>query len=122
MIRGLCFNWKQVLYYNFDEVMRADLLFKLIIFAEEAGIQVTCIVFDLGNKGILSELGVDVERPSFPNPFDPNRDIYVVPDPVHMLKLFRNHLLDDGITLGEKQIYQFEFQLYSKSIKKYFME
>lgn len=100
MIRGLCHNWKQVLYYNFDETMRAGLLFKLIIVAEEAGIEVTAVVFDLGNKGILSELGVDTERPSFPNPFDPERNVYVVPDPVHMLKLFRNHLLDDGIKLG----------------------
>ena len=112
MIRGLCFNWKQVLYYNFDEVMRADLLFKLIIFAEEAGIQVTCIVFDLGNKGILSELGVDMERPSFPNPFNPMRQVYVVPDPVQMLKLLRNHLLDDGMTLGkEKKNFQCLFKI-----------
>ena len=112
MIRGLCFNWKQVLYYNFDEVMRADLLFKLIIFAEEAGIQVTCIVFDLGNKGILSELGVDMERPSFLNPFNPMRQVYVVPDPVQMLKLLRNHLLDDGLTLGkEKKNFQCLFNL-----------
>ena len=100
MVRGLCHNWKQVLYYNFDETMKADLLFRLIIFAEEAGIKITAIVFDLGNRGLLNELGVDLERPAFPNPFDPQRSISVVPDPVHMLKLFRNHLLDDGLVLG----------------------
>jgi len=101
MVRGLCSNWKQVLFFNFDETMRGDLLLKLIIFAEEAGIEISAVVFDLGNKCILGELGVDIERPSFPNPFDPQRSVYVIPDPIHMVKLFRNHLLDDGVTLGK---------------------
>jgi len=100
MIRGLCHSWKQVLYYNFDVTMKADLLFRLIIFAEDAGVTVTSVVFDLGNRGLLNELGVDADRPSFPSPYDPQRNIYVIPDPVHMLKLFRNHLLDDGLVLG----------------------
>lgn len=104
MVRGLCNNWKEVLYYNFDETMRVDLLFKLIIFAEEAGIKITSIVFDLGNKSILSELGVTTERPTFPSPFDPQQNVSVVPDPVHMLKLFCNHLLDDGIRLGNSKL------------------
>jgi hypothetical protein len=79
--------------------MKADLLFRIIISIESHGIQVWTIVFDLGNVGLLNELGVTPEKPFFINPFDPTRKIYVNPDAPHMLKLLRNHLLDQGFIL-----------------------
>ena len=98
MIRGICHNWKQPIFYEFDSQMKADLLFRIIISVESHGIQVWTIVFDLGNVGLLNELGVTPERPFFINPFDPTRPIFVNPDAPHMLKLLRNHLLDQGFT------------------------
>jgi hypothetical protein len=99
MIRGICQNWKQPIFYDFDSQMKADLLFQIIISIESHGIQVWTIVFDLGNVGLLNELGVNPEKPFFLNPFDPTRPIFVNPDAPHMLKLLRNHLLDQGFQL-----------------------
>lgn len=63
MIRGICQNWKQPIFYDFDSQMKADLLFRIIISIELHGIQVWTIVFDLGNVGLLNELGVTPEKP-----------------------------------------------------------
>jgi hypothetical protein len=101
MIRGLCQSWKQPIFYDFDTKMTKALLFSIIINVEESGIQVWTVVFDLGNVGLLKTLGVSPEKPYFQNPFDPSRKIFVVPDPPHMLKLCRNHLLDEGFMIDE---------------------
>ena len=101
MVRGLCLSWKQPIYFQFDTQMKKDLLFQIIISVEKSGIQVWTIVFDLGNVGILKSLGVTPEHPFFPNPFDPSRPVFVVPDTPHMLKLLRNHLLDDTYVIDD---------------------
>jgi hypothetical protein len=101
MVRGLCQNWKQPVFFNYDDPMKLDLLFRIIISVESQEIQIWAIVFDLGNSGLLNELGVTTEKPYFPNPYDPERPIFAFPDAPHMLKLLRNHLLDQGFTIGE---------------------
>ena len=101
MARGICESWKQPVFYDFDSPMKLDLLFRIIISLETNGVHVWVVVCDFGNVGLLSELGVSMERTYFPNPFDPERPIFVVPDPPHMLKLLRNHFLDGGLTLGD---------------------
>jgi len=73
MVRGICQNWKQPIFFNFDDPMKLDLLFHIIICTESQGIQIWAIAFDLGNSGLLNELGVSTEKPYFPNPFDPER-------------------------------------------------
>ena len=101
MLRGICQKWKQPVFFDFDVPMKLDLLFRIIISAESQGIEIWDIAFDLGNAGLMGELGVSEDRPYFPNPFDPERPIFAYPDPPHMLKLARNHLLDQGFTLED---------------------
>ena len=96
MVRGLFKKWKQPVYYDFDTPMKTDLLSFIIKQVEEIGIRVYGTNFDLGNQGLLSSLKVTEEVPFFKNPADPSRKIYVFPDIPHLLKLCRNHLLDDG--------------------------
>jgi len=100
MVRGICQNWKQPIFFNFDDPMKLDLLFRIIICTESQGIQIWAIAFDLGNSGLLNELGVSTEKPYFPNPFDPERPIFAFPDAPHMMKLLRNHLIDQGLTFA----------------------
>ena len=99
MVRGLFKKWKQPIFYDFDTQMKKDLLAFIINQVEEIGIRVYGANFDLGNHGLLPSLDVTKDVPFFPNPADANRRIYVFPDVPHLLKLCRNHLLDDGYLL-----------------------
>jgi Transposase protein len=101
IVRGLCSKWKQPIYFDFDTAMKKDLLLFIIRSVEEIGIRVYGTTFDLGNHGLLSSLGVTPDRPFFFNPADNNRKIFVFPDAPHLLKLCRNHLLDDGYQIDE---------------------
>ena len=101
MIRGLFKAWKQPLFYSYDTPMKKNLLFWIISRAEETGVQVWGICFDLGNSFLLKDLDISPEKPFFQNPFDKTRVVFVFPDVPHMLKLCRNHVLDDGITIDQ---------------------
>ena len=97
--RGLFRKWKQPIFYEFDTPMKKELLFSVIEAIEEKGVTVCGISFDLGNLGLLNSLGVTPEQPFFQNPSGLTQKIYIFPDAPHMLKLCRNHLLDDGYQL-----------------------
>ena len=99
MLRGLCSNWKQPVFFDFDQPITADLLNKILMSIEEAGIEVWAITCDGGssNQALFNSLGVNKEKTSFLNPFDPTRNVYAFQDPPHLIKLVRNHVLDEGI-------------------------
>ena len=94
VLRGLVHKWKMPVYYDFDATMTKDLLSKIIIPLEAHGARIVAIAADLGNHQLVSELKLSPENPCFPNPADPNRLVYFFPDVPHLLKLIRNHLLD----------------------------
>ena len=99
--RGIVGGWKQQIFFDFDAPMSKELLFKIIIQCEEHQIEIWDIVCDLGNRGLLKDLGVTPEKPYFINPACPARKEYVFPDAPHLLKLLRNHLLDEGYQLQD---------------------
>ncbi|KAF0297803.1 Transposable element P transposase [Amphibalanus amphitrite] len=102
IVRSLFGKWRLPLYYDFDAPMTKDLLEELIIMVEAGGGNVVAAVSDLGgsNRGLWTELEIDCDGAThLPNPVDPSRKIWVFADTPHLLKLLRNHVLDDGITL-----------------------
>ena len=101
VLRGIISNWKQQIFYDFDQPMTAEVLLSIIQEVEEHGIQVYTVGCDMGNRGLLNSLGVSEEKPYFQNPFDPNRRVFFFPDAPHLLKLLRNHLLDHGYILAD---------------------
>ncbi|CAL8074647.1 unnamed protein product [Orchesella dallaii] len=98
MARGIYENWKQPLYYDFDTPMTPELLEKIIISLESAGFPVLSVTSDLGgeNRSIWKHYGISTSKSWFENPHDKSRRVHVFADVPHMLKLIRNHLLDDG--------------------------
>lgn len=104
MLRGLCANWKQPVFYNFDCPMTPEILLDIILKVEEAGIQIVAITCDGGatNQGLLKSLGVSTDRTHFLNPFDSSRKVYAFYDVPHLLKLIRNHIIDEGIFIDGK--------------------
>lgn len=99
--RGIFANWKQIIFYDFDTPMTAELLKSVISAAEEHRIEVWSISFDLGNHGLVNSLDVTPEKPFFQNPVYLERRIFTFPDPPHLLKLLRNHFLDHGFILSD---------------------
>ena len=101
VLRGITSNWKQQVFYGFDQPMTAELLLSIIQAIEKHGILVYSAVCDLGNQGLLRELKVSDLKPFFENPSCPSRRVYFFPDAPHLLKRLRDHLLDHGYTLAD---------------------
>ncbi|XP_059474657.1 uncharacterized protein LOC132196191 isoform X1 [Neocloeon triangulifer] len=83
---------------------RAELLKECIVKLENLGVQIESVTFDgaASNITMASVLGANLDsfeklNPTFPNPADPTRNVNVLLDAVHMLKLLRN-------TLGDKKL------------------
>lgn len=99
MVRGLCGNWKQPVFFDFDCPMTENLLRDILLKIESTGIEVWAVVCDSSstNQAVLKRIGINTEKTSFQNPADPSRPVFVFPDVPHLLKLIRNHILDEGI-------------------------
>ena len=101
VLRGIVSGWKQQIFFDYDSPMTKELLFRIINSVEENQIEVRDVVCDLGNRGLLTSLGITPEKPYFQNPSCLTRRVYVFPDAPHLLKLLRNHLLDQGYILQD---------------------
>jgi len=101
-LRGLFSGWKQVVYYDFDENIEKSKILNIITRAEEVGIRVVGMVNDMCtlNMRLWRELGITITNQHFENPVSQNK-IWVFADFPHLLKLLRNHLLDQGFTLQD---------------------
>ena len=95
-VRGLTHPWKQPIYAAFDTTMTKTLLFQIMDELENAGVATTAVVFDMANTALMSQLQLSSDTYSFKHPTNPTWQVFCFPDVPHLLKLFRNHLLDDG--------------------------
>jgi hypothetical protein len=101
MVRGICKNWKQPIYYEYDSPMTKSILLEIIHRLESIGLKVVCTTSDFGaeNQALWKNMGVNEVTTYFQNPFEHHRKIHVFADVPHMLKLIRNHLIDDGFQI-----------------------
>lgn len=106
MLRGLVGSWKQLVYYDFDRPMTKDLLFSIISHVEAAGFPVVATVNDMGssNMALWNSLKVSTETPYFTNPAVSSRKVHVLADVPHLMKLMRNHFLDDGFVMQDGKL------------------
>lgn len=114
MVRGLVKNWKQPIYFKFDQSMTVDIIKSIIKELYHAGLTVVAIVSDMGtgNTGLWSKLGIGYDKSChFSHPSDNNLNVYVFADVPHLIKLVRNHLLDQGFDINGKKIDKTCFQI-----------
>jgi len=99
MVRGIVEDWKQPIYFDFDVAMTDDLLSDIIRHLESSQLRVVSITSDMGgeNRGLWKVYNISPEKPWFLNPADASRKIFVFADMPHLLKLIRNHVIDDGL-------------------------
>lgn len=106
MARGLFKNWKQPIFYHYDTKLTRAVVEKAIIKLHEIGYQVLAIIKDMGPSGpsqwMWKDFGIDINTTFFSHPIDKEKKVYAFADVPHLIKLIRNHLLDDGFFLNEK--------------------
>ena len=89
------------LWYGYDTAMTKEILFDIINEVQEWGYHVAGVTCDnaTDNTKLAKSLGVTENNPRFPNPSEKfaGEHIYFMYDPVHLIKLLRNHLIDQGI-------------------------
>ncbi len=74
--------------------MTKDVLLQIILFAEENGIHIMRVSFDLGNQTLVKGPELSPTQSSFHNPADETRKVYVFPDAPHLIKLVRDHIIN----------------------------
>ena len=75
MVRGLCYPWKQPLFYAFDEAMTMQTIELVVTTLGAIGLKVVAAVSDMApaNESMWKAAGVSESRPWITNPADPNR-------------------------------------------------
>ena len=101
LVRGIFANFKIPIWYRYDSVLEKDEFLSIIEKIESQGFHVVAATCDMAksNQKLSKELGVTIESPRFENPSRPGKWIYWFYDPVHLIKLVRNHLIDQGFYL-----------------------
>lgn len=101
MARGLMSPWKNPVYYQHSQPVTEELLDTVITELHEAGFVVVSVVSDMGteNQTLYTEMGVSAEHPYFLNPVT-GEHVYCFHDAPHLIKLSRNHVVDEGLILN----------------------
>lgn len=105
MARSLICRWKEPVFVDFDCVMKEEILLDVISELYCVGYTVVACVCDNGteNRALWNAMKVSKDSPYFLHP-STNEKIICFPDVPHLLKLFRNWLLDTGFILGNGRI------------------
>lgn len=96
--RGYFSDWKQVVYFDFDQPMTDQLFLFIVSQLEDAGLIPISATSDLGstNRKMRNDLSITEDNPVLLSPGG-NRIIFFA-DPPHMLKLLRGHYIRCGFT------------------------
>lgn len=99
--RGLFKKWKQPVFYKFDQDVTKDILMEVIRHLYDSDYRVIAITCDLGpsNQKLLKELGIGIqehEKCYFQHPSNDALNVFIFADPPHLIKLARNHYIDQG--------------------------
>ena len=101
LVRGLFNNFKIPIWYKYDHVLGKKEYLDIVEKMETLGFNVVSTSCDMArsNQKLATSLGVTEETPYFPNPSRPDSNIFWFYDICHLMKLVRNHLIDQGFIL-----------------------
>ena len=123
LLRGLCSNWKQPIDFGFDLSFNKESFLEILQKIQNCDLIPIASVCDFSpsNRGLLKELNISSESPIF-NDKKLKHPIFFFADFPHMLKLLRNHVLDQGIFLKSgyylsKSLFQNILKIDNKELK-----
>lgn len=113
MARGLFKNWKQPVFYEFDQAMTRDILLAVIEELYNINYIVVAVTCDMAptNMKVFNDLKIGINTCNQPekehaykecfitHPVDNSLKIFFFADVPHLLKLARNNLLDSGFQI-----------------------
>ena len=84
--RGLCSNWKQPVYYDFDQAVTKNILEEAIATLHNSNYIVVAMVSDMGstNQWLWKDLGIDTSKNTFTHPCDESKLRIVFADVPHL--------------------------------------
>ena len=84
--RGLCSNWKQPVYYDFDQAVTKNILEEAIATLHNSNYIVVAMVSDMGstNQRLWKDLGIDTSKNTFTHPCDESKLRIVFADVPHL--------------------------------------
>ena len=119
MVVGFKGHWKAPIAYYLTKSLHAPTQQELVIHSLNAlhdiGMRVWTITMDGHgtNQSMCKSLGCDMSvgscSPKFKHPADPSHMVFVIFDPCHMLKLFRNLLSAYGFIVSENGKVQWDY-------------
>ncbi|XP_071653702.1 uncharacterized protein [Temnothorax longispinosus] len=124
LLSGVCKRWKQIVAYHFTPLQTHNKSIKEIILnileqCERNGLVVICLVCDMGNRGILNELGFSCRKNkmvySIPHPFNSSRNLYAIPDFIHTFKNLKEMLMKVGVILLPEDVVN-KYNLQSQAV------
>lgn len=107
--RSLFDDWKQLIYYNCNRPLNSMIIKDIIKKLYEVGYTVVAITHNLNAfhsktwKKLKVGVGVGLNC-YFTHPSDKNLKVFVFVDGHHLLKLMRNHFLDNGFLINHTLI------------------
>lgn len=103
--RSIVGQWKQPIYYAYDKTMDRPTILEAIARLHNAGYETVAISSDMGggNVGVWRDFGISMSKPYFVHP-ETCTKVYAFADAPHMLKLLRNHFLDEGFLLENAHV------------------
>lgn len=106
MLRGLFKNWKQPIFYKYDQPMTEEILTEILIELHQIDFVVVALVSDLGstNMQLRRKLKINENKPYFLHPADQSKQVFVFADSPHLIKLLRNHFIDNGFEINGKYV------------------
>jgi hypothetical protein len=126
MVVGLRGGWKAPVAYYFTNTLSSATQKELLLHCVEAlhsvGVFVRTLTMDghATNLGMCRQLGctlnVESMNPTFTHPVT-QQIIYVLLDPVHMIKLTRNLLQSSGILLSEKGLVEWRYVAHLEALQ-----
>ncbi len=103
MIRGLFKPFKQPIFFAFDTPLTKELLWEILGKLDGIGFSVESVTSDMGPKNMSLWRDLNI-HPGNTNFLFNGRQLNVLADVPHLLKLLRNHLLDQGFILKSGEV------------------
>lgn len=130
MVGGINSRWKQVIAYHYtgayvDGYELKKFVFHLIKLCADISLRVLCVTCDMGssNRAMWRSLNLSSSRSSVtvcnvPHPCDDGKPLFFMPDPAHVLKNLRGHLVrKDVIHLSDEVVSKFNLPSSEVSIE-----
>uniref|UniRef100_U5EIH0 Putative transposable element n=1 Tax=Corethrella appendiculata TaxID=1370023 RepID=U5EIH0_9DIPT len=103
MVQGLCSNWKQIIYIDFNQALTCEIIQEILIELQKINFSVIAITtkFDNEIESIWKQNKISCEKPYFEHPIT-KKPVYFFVCPKFLLNSIRNEFVDGGFAISDQ--------------------